>query len=200
MKRFGLTVFGMLVAVAIGAYFFRRVTEEEEEIPMGIFDRVGDFLVRLTTSEESRLSQLETETQEQARALVQRLHDEGIEVSVGQTFRTPAQEKLLIAAGKTSVNLIHSWHELGRALDIYPTTSAGLPDYNPTEEGLNVYRRMHAAAEDMGFRSIAFNADGSKRLITNAKGKKIWDGGHIEWRHPYDTIAQAIAAEGEDIG
>jgi hypothetical protein len=37
-----------------------------------------------------------------------------------------------------------------------------------------------------------------KHLITNSKGKKIWDGGHVEWRDPYDSIGSAVAAEGTD--
>jgi hypothetical protein len=30
--------------------------------------------------------------------------------------------------------------------------------------------------------------------------KKIWDGGHLEWRGPYDTIAEAVEAEGAAYG
>lgn len=200
MKVVG-TFLGMLSAVVIGSYIFRRETEETEgegEIPVTILDKIGDFLVRLTSTEEKRLSQLETETQVAARGLIQELHEAGIEVVVGQTARTKAQEKELIEAGKTSGTLVHSWHELGRALDLYPALPNGQPDYDPDEEGLERYRTMHRMGEAWGFRNIAFNADGSKRLITNSKGKKIWDGGHMQFQGPYTTIAQAWAAEGSE--
>jgi hypothetical protein len=62
------------------------------------------------------------------------------------------------------------------------------------------FRRMHQLAAARGWRGIAFNADGSKRLIANSKGKLVWDGGHLEWRAPYGSITEAVAAEGEAYG
>lgn len=159
-----------------------------------VIHAIGDWFSTLTTSEETRLSQLESVTQAKVRELLSRMRDQGVVIWVGQTLRTSAQEAANIEAGKTAGGLIHSWHELARAVDLYPTLPSGSPDYNATN--LDNYRAMHEQAVNLGFRSLAFNSDGSKRLLTNSKGKKIWDGGHIEWRAPYDSIAQAWEAEG----
>lgn len=189
-------IFGALAAVVAGVYLITRY-EEDEGIPT-VIDALGDWVTTLTTSEETRISQLEPETQRQVRMLITTLATEyGIDVHAGQTLRTSAQEKANVDAGKTAASLKYSWHELGRAIDIYPLLDGEI-DYDA--KNLDAYRKLHEVAVNMGFRSLAFNADGTKHLITNAKGKKIWDGGHIEWRDPYDTITQAVAAEGAAYG
>lgn len=161
-------------------------------------DELGDVLVQLTTTDESRLSSMQPDAQAAARQLIAALAADGIRVKVGQTFRTPAQEKAVIDAGRSAVKT-HSWHELGRAMDLYPfNPDTGKPDLDG--ERVDVFARMHQIAGEMGWRGIAFNSDGSKRLITNAKGQKIWDGGHLEWRSPYGSIAEAVAAEGAAFG
>lgn len=114
-------------------------------------------------------------------------------------MRTSAQEKKLIEDGKTAATLTHSWHELRRAVDLYPIDpDTGKPDDNGRR--LDLYIAMHAKAKAMGFRGIAFEADGvTKHYIKNSKGKLVWDGGHLECRGPYATIAQAWAAEGPSV-
>ncbi len=178
-------VLGALTALVIGVYL---IAQDDG----GLADELGDALDMLTSTEAYRLSRLEPQT----RAMVQQLiadswNEDGIRLTVGQTDRTPAQEKALVAGGKTAASLKVSWHELGRAVDLYP-------DNRDDPGSLGAYQTFHARAVAMGFRSIAFNADGSKHLIKNSAGKMIWDGGHIEWREPYDTIAQAVQAEGTD--
>jgi len=187
---------GAVAAILVGVWLLSDYEESEGDAT--VLNELKDFFYVLSTSEESRLQQLEPTTQEKVRLLLQRLRDEdGIVCYVGQTLRSPAQEKANVDAGKTSAGLKYSWHELGRAVDMYPTVN-GKPDYEATD--LDQFRTMAEKAEEIGFRSLAFNPDGTKRLITNSKGKKIWDGGHIEWRAPYDTIAQAVAAEGATYG
>ena len=189
---------GMFLGAFVGifaAVLLLSAYQDTEGDPT-VLHSIGDWFVTLTSSEATRLSQLEPVTQDKVRELLSRLRDQGVIVWVGQTLRTSAQEAANIAAGKTSAGLVHSWHELGRAVDLYPTVG-GAPDYAATN--LEAFRAMHAEAESMGFRSLAFNSDGSKRLLTNSKGKKIWDGGHIEWRAPYESMAQAWAAEGESV-
>jgi hypothetical protein len=161
-----------------------------------VIDEIGDWLATLTTSEQTRLDQLEPGTRDMVQQLLLASQAAGAPLYVGQTRRTPAQEKKLKAAGKTSQSLTVSWHELGRAVDLYPLTSAGSPDYDGAD--LDGFRTFQGIAVSMGFRSLAFNDDGSKHLITNSKGKKIWDGGHVEWRDPYDSIGAAVASEGTD--
>src|SRR5262245_2418151 len=161
-------------------------------------DEIGDALVDLTTTDEARLSQLQPDAQAAARELLAQLAAQGMRVKVGQTLRTPAQEKAAIDAGRSAVKT-HSWHELGRAMDLYPyNPDTGSPDLDGVR--IDLFRQMHDAAAAIGFRGIAFNADGSKRLITNSQGKKIWDGGHLEWRAPFGSIAEAVEAEGADYG
>ncbi len=170
--------------------------ENDGESP---FDMIVDFLAELTTSEAQRMEALEPETQSRLRDLILALGTDGIRVYVGQTIRTAAKEKALVAAGKTAATLTHSWHELGRAVDLYPIDpDTGKADY--AGRRLDLFIAMHAKAKAMGFRGLAFQDDGvTKRYITNAKGKPIWDGGHLECRGPYTTIAQAWAAEGPSV-
>ncbi len=167
----------------------------------GPIDELGDAIVSLTSSEEARLAKLEATTQDQARALIADLAADGITVRVGQTLRTPAQEKIAIDSGHSAVKT-HSWHELGRALDLYPIDPSTGVDAtgNDSDGSLDLYVRMHAAASARGFRGLAFNSDGSRRYITNAQGRPIWDGGHLEWRAPFGSISEAVAAEGPNYG
>lgn len=191
MERGESIVLGVIIAVIVGVWL---VTREDDTNPI---DELGDELTMLTSSEETRLSQLEPETQAAARQLIANVAAKGVRLHVGQTLRTTAQEKAVIDAGKSAVKS-HSWHEIGRAVDMYPDDGFGSPDYNPTD--LAFYHMMTDEAAALGFRSLAFNDDGSKMLITNSKGKKIWDGGHLEYRAPYGTIAEAVAAEGPAYG
>jgi hypothetical protein len=163
-----------------------------------VLDELGDIMVELTTSEESRLSKLEPETQMLVRQLIQNMKDQGIDVFVGQTLRTSAEEKSVIAAGKSAVKS-HSWHELGRAADIYPIDpNTGEPDLNGVNNAL--FGKLAENAQALGLHSLAYNADGSRHYLINTKGKPFWDGGHVENHGPYATIADAVAAEGPNFG
>lgn len=180
------------LALGVGAFWWLHRDEPGE-----LLDKLADAAVALTTTDEQRLAQLEPVTQAQVRALISELAGQGIGVKVGQTLRSSAQEKALIEAGKTSSSLKVSWHQLGRAVDLYPLDADGRPDLSG--KNLVAIRAIADTAEGMGFRQLGFNADGTKRIIQSAKGP-IWDSGHIEWRAPYDSIAQAVAAEGEQFG
>jgi len=152
----------------------------------------------LTSSDETRLAQLQPDAEAAFRGLIAQLAADGLSVKVGQTLRTPAQEKAAIDSGHSAVKT-HSWHEIGRAADLYPIDpDTGSADLDGVR--LDLFAQMHTTAVGLGFRSIAFNADGSKHLITNSAGKLIWDGGHLEWRAPYGSIAEAVAAEGAAYG
>jgi len=170
----------------------------EENGGANVIDLVGDLMYSLTTSEEDKIAALQQETQSKLRDLILALWDQDqLRVFVGQTKRTAAQEKANYEAGKTSAHLTHSWHELGRAVDLYPyNPDTGEPDLKGKR--VDLFRVMHNRAKAMGFHGIAFNDDGSQKIIVNANGKKIWDGGHLEDRGSYTTIAQAWAAEAPD--
>jgi hypothetical protein len=172
----------------------------EENDGANVVDLVTDFLSELTTSEVERMEQLEPETQSMLHDLILALGTiDGIRVHVGQTARTSAQEKANFEAGKTSKNLTHSWHELRRAVDLYvidPDT--GKPDLKGKR--VDLYRTMHARAKLMRWKGIAFNDDGSKKILYNSRNQPIWDAGHLENRGSYATVAEAWAAEGPAIG
>lgn len=103
----------------------------------------------------------------------------GIRVKVGQTGRTPAAQARVFDAGRSATR--SGQHQKGRAVDLYPIDpSTGFPDY--AGRNLDVFRRMHQIATALGWRGLAFNADGSPRYLTNADGRRFWDGGHLEWR------------------
>jgi 3D (Asp-Asp-Asp) domain-containing protein len=182
------------VALGVAAFWWRHRNEAGS-----LVDKLADAVVTLTSTDEQRLAQLEPVTQAQVRRLIDELAARGIQVKVGQTLRDSAQERALIEAGRTAGSLKVSWHQLGRAVDLYPID----PDTGKWDRDGNrvdLFLEMARTAESLGFRQLGFNADDSKRLITNANGDEIWDGGHIEWRAPYGSITEAVAAEGERFG
>lgn len=157
-------------------------------------NNVVDQLVILTTTEESRLSQLEPETEQMVRQLLQNLANAGMMVEVGSTLRTQAQEKAAIASGHSAVKT-HSWHEIGRAVDLYPyDPNTGQPDMNGKNDALFI--QMQQAAVDLGFHQIAYDSNWNRKYLSNG----VWDGGHMEWHGPYATIADAVASEGGNYG
>jgi hypothetical protein len=161
--------------------------------------KAGDLGVRLLTSEESKIAKLEPGTQSALLALMADLNAQGLHVYVGQTLRTKAEEKAVHDAGATGAGLVYSWHELGRAVDLYPIDpDTGHPDLHGAR--VDLFRQMADTAANYGFTSLAFNGDGSRHLLHTATGHTIWDGGHLEFKGPYTTIAQAVEAEGKAFG
>lgn len=192
--KIGLFLAAGGAAVATAAWWSTR---DEDG---GFVDTTVDVLTLLTSSETARMDQLQDEPKQKLLELIGTLADQGIRVYVGQTLRTAAAEKSNVDKGVTSAGLQYSWHELGRAVDLYPIDdNTGKPDYAGVR--LDLFSAMHAAAKAAGWRGIAFEADGTTRhYLTNSKGKKIWDGGHLEWRSPYPTLVAAIDAEGGAYG
>jgi hypothetical protein len=164
-----------------------------------VVDSIGDAFVTLTTSEESRLAQLEPETQDKVRELLGRMQAQGVTIHVGQTFRTSAEEKAAIEEGRSAVKS-NSWHESGRAADLYPIDPDTLqPD--TAGKRVDLFRQMQQEAVSMGFHQLAFDTTTwEKRFLTTSKGK-IWDGGHVEWHGGYASATDALNAYlNEDIG
>ena len=125
MKRGDWITIALAVGLAlIAAYIMFPDTVGE------VVDSAVDSIVVLTTTEDYRLSQLESETEQQVRQLLANLQAQGLTVQVGQTLRTAAQEKTAIDSGHSGVKTA-SWHESGRAVDLYPINPDTLaPDYN----------------------------------------------------------------------
>lgn len=115
----------------------------------------------------------------------------GINTRVGSTRRTTAEQAAALASGHSSTT--HSWHLLGRAVDLYPFDPlTGQLDLAGKNTGL--YRKMHQIAAMGGWEGLAFNADGSRRLLINGAGQKYWDGGHLQFTQGM-TFAQAQASD-----
>lgn len=133
--------------------------------------------IPLTKSETQRMAQLLPHVNRALQSTINDLAGQGIRVLVGQTSRTQAQEQANITKGVSATT--KSWHLLNRAADVYPIDPAtGDPDMNG--HNVELFRTMHTIAAKYGFTNIAFNSNGSKRMITTSKGK-IWDGGHMQF-------------------
>ncbi len=183
-----------------GAVAVAAIWSEERDGDGSLIDMGLDALSLLTSNEAGRMAKLQPQVQDELNGLILELAQAGLRVFVGQTLRTAADEKANVEKGATAAGLKYSWHELGRAVDLYPIDPAtGKPDY--AGRVIEGFQQMHAAAKARGWRGIAFEDDGvTKKYITNSKGRKVWDGGHIEWRDPHATIAAAVAAEGPAYG
>lgn len=155
---------------------------------------VGLGALALTRTEWARLSRLEPDTRRRVETLIARLRARGIELHIGSTRRSEAEQAALVAEGK-SANTI-SWHNSGRAVDLYPKVG-GKPDYDVTRPDL--YRVMHQEWAALGGTGLAYSPypNGPNRLITTykaGKAKKVWDGGHVEFKGGFATPAEAYRA------
>lgn len=198
-----LWVLGLTVAAIAIAYWLIEGgadsvgIDDDSDIGYDI-NSAGDALATITSTDEGRLEQLEPQTQSLVRQLLDQMAGQGISVSVGSTGRTIAQEKAAVENGKSSKGQTYSWHMIGRAADLYPINpDTGKPDYNGVRDDL--FSTMAGIATSLGFRSLAYNSDGSRHYLTTVKGP-VWDGGHVEYHGPYSNLSAAIAAEGSAYG
>ncbi|MBV9837866.1 MAG: hypothetical protein JO156_07095 [Solirubrobacterales bacterium] len=144
-----------------------------------------------SASEQDRLDALAPDVRAKVDALRQRLSELGIDTHVSQTIRTQTQEQAQIDAGHSSATLKVSWHQSGRAVDLYPIDpDTGKPDMKGAR--VDLFLRQAREAEALGFRQIAFNPDDSKRYVTGKNGP-IWDAGHLEYHGPYANAQAALA-------
>ncbi len=189
MKRNDWLLVGIAVILAVVAATYIWPDTVGEAVSYAVDSALDTFVV-LTTSEEMRLQRLEPETQQKVRDLLATLQSQGMTVYVGQTFRSPADEQAAIDSGHSAVKT-HSWHESGRAVDLYPvdpdTHSA---DLNGVRDDLFI--QMQQAAVAMGFHQIAYDNNWQRVYHTNSAGKKFWDGGHVEWHGPYANATDAF--------
>jgi hypothetical protein len=99
-------------------------------------------------------------------------------VKVGSAGRSEAAQVRAFDEGRSSTRA--GKHVQGLAVDVYPIDPAtGLPDWNG--RNLDLFRTMHRIAAGLGWRGLAFNADGSPRYLVNRFGRRYWDGAHLEW-------------------
>lgn len=120
----------------------------------------------------------------------------GLKVYVGQTMRSQAEQAAAQVRGTTSIHQGRSWHQLGRAADLRKVFDDGTVDESTHDE--TFFQALFDEATAVGLRSLAFREDGSRLLIHTSHGG-VWDAGHVEWREPFGTLAEAFAAEGPKV-
>lgn len=150
----------------------------------------------MTDRERSLLEKLEPSTRAAYMLYRAGLAASGIQARAIVTHRSRADQEAKHAAGR-SANKV-GWHELDRAVDeqlLNPATGA----WDDQALAVPMWRARARIAEQHGFRQLGFNQDGTKRYIKGPKGP-IWDPYHIEYRHPFATLAEALrAADNTDL-
>lgn len=150
----------------------------------------------MTTAETAHLSLLIPECGRRVQQVIAAMGARGFGVYVGQTMRTQAQQAEAQARGTTSVHQSRSWHQLGRAADLRKRNADGSVDETTHDEAF--FRALYEEATKVGLRSLAFHVvDGKlEKLLIHAARGEVWDAGHVEYRAPFATLAEAFAAEG----
>ena len=153
----------------------------------------------LTPSEEARLELCHPDAKLRFTAIAAAMWYRGLPVYIGETGRTDAEQAAAVAAGHSSEHQVHSWHTLRppRACDFRKRLSGNRAD--PTTNDEAFFRALYEEATIAGCRSLAFRADGTKLLLQTTHGQ-VWDAGHVEYREPYLSLAEAFAAEGGASG
>jgi hypothetical protein len=142
----------------------------------------------------ARLDTLIPEARQAFDALIQAMTARGLEPFIGQCGRTPAQQAQAIKDGTTSKTQKVSWHELNRAVDFRARLNDGTEDMTTNNEAF--FRALYEETQKIpGLRSLAYRPDGTKLLLNG----KTWDAGHVEFRTPYGTLAEAVTAEAPEL-
>jgi|SRR5882724_3146764 len=161
---------------------------------MSVTDASPDPLSGLSAGERVKIDQLIPPARVAHIALISAMVDRGMLPAIGQVDRCAAQQHEAQAAGTTSVHQDISWHELDRAVDYRARLPDGTMDKTTHNEAF--FRALSEESGKIdGLRSLAYNTDGSKKLLNG----KTWDAGHVEFRWPFDTLAQAVEAERPDL-
>jgi hypothetical protein len=148
----------------------------------------------LTPGELARMQRLIPEARERIWRVIESMAARGFDVYVGQTSRTAEEVAAAAAAGRASVGMKHDWHQINRAADLRRRKPAGGVNFDQGPASEPFWRALYEEATKHELRSLAYRDDGSKLIIHAAHGD-IWDSGHVEWRQPYATLAEAVAAE-----
>lgn len=150
--------------------------------------------MNLTPGELARLQRLTAETRERIWRVIDDMAARGFDVYVGSTARTAEEVAKAVAEGRASKGMTHDWHMLGRAADLRRRKPDGGVNFDQGPASEPFWRALYEVATAHGLRSLAYRPDGSKLIIHGARGD-IWDSGHVEYRHPFATLAEAVAAE-----
>ncbi len=162
----------------------------------------------MTDRELFRLSLLYTPFQPIVREIVSRMLARGFrEPYIGSTQRTEEEQLEALKRGTTGRNQRLTWHfrfdnkktgEHGaRAVDFRDRLPSGKPDKTTRNEPF--FRALYEEATDLGCRSLAYEKDAHGLVKKYINGGKLWDAGHVEYRHPYTTLLEAVKAECPDM-
>ena len=140
---------------------------------------------KLTAAEEKRIGKLVPEVQIKVRELIVKTAANGVQLFVGSTDRTPAEQLEKIRQGRSGAT--QSWHLAARAADIYvidPKT--GQPD--TSGKLTELYTVMGRTAESLGFKWLGTG-------LIKTKLASYTDPNHVEFRGGM-TWASAMASIG----
>lgn len=157
----------------------------------------------MTPAEHARIALLVPPFQARVKAICQRMVERGYpEPYIGQTARSYLEQQAALARGTTSSGQKWSWHfifmkgqkcydEGARAVDFRYRLEHDKPD--PTTQHEDFFRALYEEATWAGCRSLAYKPDehGLTKLYLN--GGRLWDAGHVEYREPYESLAEAVA-------
>lgn len=150
----------------------------------------------MTAAETGRLALLIPECGRRVQQVIAAMGARGFAVYVGQTMRSQAEQAAAQARGTTSASQSRSWHQLGRAADLRKRNLDGSVDESTHDE--TFFKALFEEATAAGLRSLAYREDGSRLLIHTTHGD-VWDAGHVEYRDPFGTLAEAFTAEGPKV-
>ncbi len=169
----------MLVAGLAGWWVFgRNRNSAAKEIVMGAAVNKG----------LARLDLLVPEVRDKMKKLIQVLNAKGIYVTVGTTYRSPAEQQKVYAEGKSGTS-DRSWHKVRRAIDIYlrdPKSGRWITSTEDVKANKPLYETMGHEAEKLGFKWLGF-----EERKTSA-GRSFTDPYHIQYSGGL-TYAQADA-------
>lgn len=143
-----------------------------------------------TLSELQRIGLLRPEVKEKWLAVLREAKGIALpgRIVTGTTLRTAAAQKVQFEEGRSAIQTV-GFHGVGAAIDFYYTVNP--PALESWTKHVPLLRKVVKIAEKHGFTSLAFNADGTQRIIKTKKGS-FWDAGHVEYRTP--EVVKAIAA------
>lgn len=150
----------------------------------------------MTDVEKFRLSLLVPEMRARCEDVMQRMIKRGFrEPYVGQTIRTLTEQREAVARGTTGRKQNLSWHLIKRAVDFRDRMPNG-KEGDKTTRNEAFFLALWYEATACGLRCLGYERDANgfpvKKYINNGK---VWDAGHCEFRAPYRTLKDAIAAE-----
>jgi hypothetical protein len=148
--------------------------------------------------ERARVDQLHPDARAALMSWLAECETKGYRISIGQTVRTRSEQLDLWKEGTKTASPV-SWHELKRAWHFYLLDSFGkrvVDGKRIKDAWMPHYLWCAREAEKVGCRQLGFRSDGKPRYIGKSK---FWDPFHLEFRGPFETLAEACRAEAPNL-